>query len=111
MNSKGLLTELIISTLLFAICAVCAASLLISAYSTSRESDYLLEASELAKDAIEQIHHGVYPDQLTDSGFTVVVNGDWQQGEYFDGVVEVYQGEKLMVSLPCATAVTVEAKP
>lgn len=110
MRSKGLLTELIIATLLFAVCAICAAALLISSYSTSEKSRKLLEAADLGRAAVEQIQAGHYPDGQSPE-LTVSVAGQWVAGQPFDGTVEVYDGDRLLLSLPCATSVTVEAMP
>lgn len=107
MKGKGLLTELIVSTLLFLLCTVCAASLLVHAYATSQKSHDLIEATQLARAAVTQVQQGVYP-QCDSEEFRLTLCGEWQSGAYFDGTVEVYRGAERLVSLPCASFAEVE---
>ena len=88
MKSKSLLTEAIVSALLFVICALVAVSLLLSGYVSSRKSGEMIEAIEVGRSVVEQIRATPFhADWGEDAAILLDKTG---LGDKFDGVVYVY---------------------
>ena len=103
MKNKSLLTEAIVSALLFAICALVAVSLLLSAYVTSRKSGEMIEAIEIGRSFVESAKAGDALSYPSDGFRRILV--DLNSSDDIDGYVEVYNSAgELLLTLPCSTA-------
>lgn len=101
MKNKSLMTEIIISVLLFLICASICIAVLLSAYATSLKSERMITAVELAGSAVEELKEQRMP-QLEQGEYTLTVDGQEDENG-FTGVVRVYYGDDCLIELPCAT--------
>ena len=92
MKSKSLLTEAIVSALLFVICALVAVSLLLSGYVSSRRSGEMIEAIEIGRCVVERIRATPFHADWGEDAAILLDNTGL--GDKFDGVVYVYGSEE-----------------